>query len=256
MANKSTLEQMLEHLVNDDQQKAEELFHEYVVAKSREIYENLIEAEMQDDEEEEGEDQKVKEADDPFATDDETGDLEDELDSDDDMGDMDDMGDDEEMGEKSEEELFKELDDIVDELQSKFDSMKDGNEDDMDDMDDMDDEQMKDSIEPELATVREYVEKVPAPSNKENVDFATSTVAKANKMGGQAMKFGEEAKEASKGTAGGLEKNKPQDMKSGNVNVPGGKAADTMHKTAGHGAEKKGAAESADNTTSLFRGRR
>ena len=103
MANKSTLEQMLEHLVNDDQQKAEELFHEYVVAKSREIYENLIEAEMQDDEEEEGEDQKVKEADDPFATDDETDDLEDELDSDDDMGDMDDMGDDEEMGEKSEE---------------------------------------------------------------------------------------------------------------------------------------------------------
>jgi hypothetical protein len=260
MANKSTLEQMLEHLVNDDQQKAEELFHEYVVAKSREIYENLIEAEMQDDEEEEGEDQKVKEADDPFATDDETDDLEDELDSDD-MGGMDDMGDDEEMGEKSEEELFKELDDIVDELQSKFDSMKDGDESDdmgdMDDMDDMDDEQMKDRFEPELATVREYVEKVPAPSSKENVDFATSTVAKANKMGGQSMKFGEEAKEASKGTAGGLEKNKPQDMKSGNVNVPGGKAGGAFSKKeSGHGAEKKGSAESADNTTSLFRGRR
>ena len=40
---------MLERLVNDDQAKAEELFHEYVVAKSREIYENLIEAEMADD---------------------------------------------------------------------------------------------------------------------------------------------------------------------------------------------------------------
>ena len=54
----------------------------------------------------------------------------------------------------------------------------------------------------------------------------------------------------------GLVKGKPQDMNTGNINVPGGKAADAMHKTAGHGAEKKGAAESADNTTSLFRGRR
>ena len=42
MADKSLLEQMLERLVNDDQAKAEELFHEYVVGKSREIYENLI----------------------------------------------------------------------------------------------------------------------------------------------------------------------------------------------------------------------
>jgi hypothetical protein len=39
MADKNILEQMLGHLVNDDKQKAEELFHEYVVAKSREIYE-------------------------------------------------------------------------------------------------------------------------------------------------------------------------------------------------------------------------
>ena len=35
MADKSKLEQMLESLVNDDQAKAEELFHEYVVAQSR-----------------------------------------------------------------------------------------------------------------------------------------------------------------------------------------------------------------------------
>ena len=41
MADKK-IEQMLEHLVNDDVTKAEELFHEYVVAKSREIYESLI----------------------------------------------------------------------------------------------------------------------------------------------------------------------------------------------------------------------
>ena len=46
MADKTTLEQMLEHLVNDDAAKAEELFHEYVVSKSREIYEDLIEEEV------------------------------------------------------------------------------------------------------------------------------------------------------------------------------------------------------------------
>ena len=40
MADNKLLQQMLEHLVNDDQAKAEELFHEYVVTKSREIYDD------------------------------------------------------------------------------------------------------------------------------------------------------------------------------------------------------------------------
>jgi hypothetical protein len=52
MADKTTIEQMLEHLVNGEQDKAEELFHEYVVAQSREIYEGLIESEMSEEEEE------------------------------------------------------------------------------------------------------------------------------------------------------------------------------------------------------------
>ena len=37
MADKSLIEQMLERLVNEDQTKAEELFHEYVVAPDAEI---------------------------------------------------------------------------------------------------------------------------------------------------------------------------------------------------------------------------
>ena len=56
MADKNILEQMLEHLVNDEQQKAEELFHEYVVARSREIYEGLIQEDF-DLEEEKDEDE-------------------------------------------------------------------------------------------------------------------------------------------------------------------------------------------------------
>lgn len=51
-------EQLLDYLVNEETEKANELFHEIVVEKSREIYENLI-AEEADEEEE---DESVEEA--------------------------------------------------------------------------------------------------------------------------------------------------------------------------------------------------
>ena len=41
MADQNKFEEMLEKLVNEDRAGAEELFHEIVVEKSREIYENL-----------------------------------------------------------------------------------------------------------------------------------------------------------------------------------------------------------------------
>jgi len=52
-------------------------------------------------------------------------------------------------------------------------------------------------------------------------------------------------------------KGNPQDMKTGNINVPGGKAGGAFsNKEPGHGAEKKGAAEGSTDGQSLFRGRR
>ena len=39
-------QEMLEHLVNEDREKAEEIFHDIVVEKSRKIYENLLADEM------------------------------------------------------------------------------------------------------------------------------------------------------------------------------------------------------------------
>ena len=47
------MEQLLDLLVNEEMEKAHELFHEIVVEKSRDIYENLIaeEAKEEDDEE-------------------------------------------------------------------------------------------------------------------------------------------------------------------------------------------------------------
>ena len=224
MADKNILEQMLGHLVNEDKQKAEELFHEYVVAKSREIYESLIEAEM-------------------------------------------DQGDDE-MAEKDPQELFQDLDAIVDELQAKFDAM---NGDDMgDDMGD--EEEMKDEFD--LDTVREYVEKVPAGHGAEKKGQAEKADGSAgglkfskNDMGGTTAnilsgKNGADGGES--GSAGGkmrgsaLSDTSAKEDNAGNINVPGaknGKAFST--KEPGHGAEKAGAKETADKAAAgLFRGRR
>ena len=48
----SKFEQLIEYVINDEEAKAKELFHDIVVEKSREIYENLMNEEDQDDEEE------------------------------------------------------------------------------------------------------------------------------------------------------------------------------------------------------------
>jgi len=270
MADNKLLQQMLEHLVNDDQAKAEELFHEYVVTASREIYESLIDSEIAEEEEEdEGEENKKDDdLDEEFEDiaiegDDEDPDMMGGDPTDDLEGDLE-MGDDD-MEEKSEEELFQDLDSIVDELQAKFDELK-GSDDmgDMgdDDMGDMGDEKMKDDFD--LATVREYVEKVPAGHGAEKKGQSEKADGSAgglkfskNDMGGASLKFGMEDT-SDKGTTGGLAGNKPKVDNMGNVNVPGAKNGNAFStKEPGHGAEKAGAKETADKSAAgLFRGRR
>ncbi len=41
-------EQLIEYVINDEESKARELFHDIVVEKSREIYENLMAEEAQE----------------------------------------------------------------------------------------------------------------------------------------------------------------------------------------------------------------
>lgn len=57
----SKFEQLIEYVINDDEAKAKELFHDIVVEKSREIYENLMneesEEELDEAAEEEGEEE-------------------------------------------------------------------------------------------------------------------------------------------------------------------------------------------------------
>jgi len=309
MADKTTLEQMLEHLVNDEQGKAEELFHEYVVTKSREIYENLIQEEMKDDEEvdeaskdEDAEDKEVDEASkDEDSEEDKVDEASDEdkddekvdeefeevaVEGDDEEGEMDAMGGDETdelekeiqgdeegaEGEKEPEELFQDLDAIVDELQAKFDEIKgEGDEEGEAEMD-MDAEKEETfapeaSADPEgddeLATMREYVEKVAGGHGAEKKGAADSADNKKsvvdnmkNDMGGTTANIAKGG-EASEKNDGGLSEVTPKDIDSGNVNVPGAKkAADMSAVKGGHGAEKAGAKEHADNKQSIFRGRR
>ena len=284
---------MLERLVNDDQAKAEELFHEYVVAKSREIYENLIEAEIDDEEEPE----------DPNAPVDENfEDVAFEGDEDDIGGPMGDQGDDleselsgedDDLGNKEPGELFQDLSAIVDELQAKFDAQGMGGDDSMGSDDKMGGNPFAKEEDFDLATVREYVEKVSnghgaekkgqgegqfsgtgSQSDKPNVN-TKSTVAGKNDMGGTAGNIAQSKEEAAKyaGAGGGqlsgssLFKGTPKEDNAGNINVPGGKAGNAFSKKEpGHGAEKKGQGEGqfsgkggsagSTETTSLFRGRR
>ena len=81
MADQNKFEQMLEKLVNEDKAGAEELFHEIVVEKSRDIYESLLESDLDDEEVDEATDEEVDETTDEEvdeATDEEVDESDDE----------------------------------------------------------------------------------------------------------------------------------------------------------------------------------
>ena len=174
MADQSKLEQMLEKLVNNDRAGADTLFHEFVIEKSRSIYEKMLEDEAKDlevdeatdeevdettDEEvEECADEEVDESDEDLdeATDEEVEEASDEeveedfdefapeaeMDPTDDMmGDMeaDDEADDE--GDDDMEDRVVDLEDALDDLKAEFEKMMaddDGDDDSDDDAADMD----------------------------------------------------------------------------------------------------------------------
>jgi hypothetical protein len=83
-----------------------------------------------------------------------------------------------------------------------------------------------------------------------------STVASANNMGGTAGNIAQSATAsdpevgAGKKVAGSaLNDQNPKEDSAGNINTPGGKAAKAMKAMPkGHGAEKKGAGETADSS--------
>jgi hypothetical protein len=216
-------EQLIEHIINDETDKARELFHTIVVEKSRDIYENLI------DEQDLGEvgGNQVEDLVDEITIDEQgmTEEEESEEGSEEDAMDAEEMPGEEEQGEAEIEDRVVDLEDALDELKAEFDALMAGEEheehempgmhgdkgaDEMEGMmyqeeqseffeakdEDEEDKEDKEEVDEDAEMVREYVEKVAAPSNKTeggevgkggsaNVNKA-STVAGKNNMGGSA----------------------------------------------------------------------
>ena len=172
-------EKLIEYIINEQEDKARELFHQIVVEKSREIYENLID-ETDFDEEVGGSGNEVEDLINDIEVEKdgipEDQEIEDETTSDmDDMDGMDDMDDTEgeESGEEGLEDRVMDLESALEDLKVEFDKlMADemdepehadmfGSDEAMGDVDgdgdhDMDDHDAEDEM------VREYVEKVAA----------------------------------------------------------------------------------------------
>jgi hypothetical protein len=330
MADLKKFEEMLERLVNEDKEGAEELFHEIVVEKSRDIYESLLESDLDDEEVDEASDEEVDESDDEEvdeASDEEVDESDDEdevnedfdLDefeveadpmampmggdpADDMMGDVEPAGDmdmdmDGDEGEGDVEDRVADLEDALDDLKAEFDKMMAGDEggDDEGDMDmDMDmggdegeedegdeeaeeesvafeaDEEEVDEVakapKSQAEQMREYVEKVVGGHGAETKGKGEdggvnkkSTVAGKNDMGGTASNLNQgdtgDVVEAGKGQLKGnaLSDQVAKEDNAGNVNVPGAKAGKAQSAvSAGHGAEKKGKPEGADNKKSTI----
>ena len=131
-------EQLIEYVINDEEQKARALFHDIVVGKSREIYENLMAEEAEEDLDESQDEDLEEDAMGGDAADDLIDDVEAEEQDDmsmeaegDDMGDEDmgdeDMGDD--MGsEEGLEDRVMDLEDKLDELMAEFEGLMSGDD--------------------------------------------------------------------------------------------------------------------------------
>jgi hypothetical protein len=133
MTNK--FEQLIEYVINDEEAKAKELFHDIVVEKSREIYENLMSEEEEELEEaacdtdmEESVDESMMGGD---ASDDLINDVETEEEgmkmSEEEDEEAEEFGAEEEGGEDLENRVV-DLEDKLDELMAEFESLMGGDE--------------------------------------------------------------------------------------------------------------------------------
>jgi hypothetical protein len=195
--------QLIELLIAEDEEKAQELFHEIVVERSRSIYESLIDEETVDEAEEEVaeeeavEEEAVEESDfDEELGGDAADDMIDDIEADEQGLAVEDDDSDEDI-----EDRVVDLEDALDELKAEFEKIMGGDEEEGPEMDmDMDDEmdmemgdeeadeeeEEMESVEETEEVVREYSEKVNA-KNVEEGDGASGPVAGKNDMGGKAV---------------------------------------------------------------------
>ena len=212
MADRNKFEEMLERLVNEDRAGAEELFHEIVVEKSRDIYESLLEADLEDEEVDETTDEEVDESDDEEVDESEDDaeldedfnldEFEVEADpmadmmggdkADDMMGDME-MGAGDEEGEGDVEDRVEDLEDALEELKAEFEKMMSGDDsEEADDEMDMGDEEADDEMdmgdeEPEeesfQATITPLESKSPMTAGETMREYVEKVTAKMGDNG-------------------------------------------------------------------------
>ena len=293
MTDRAQFEAMLEALINEDQETAKEIFHNIVVGKSREIYEELLESDF-------GQDQGLpalygskEESANPFASKEEEGEEEEDTDSEEDTdGEEDDSeeddseednseegddanfgGDDSEEGEGSVEDRVMDLEDALEDLKAEFEQMLQGEEHEEEENPEIHgepnlahdlsaelgghDEGDLETGHDELDSLMEYVNKVAPPKHGDNGTNTRSSVAGENNMGGTAANIAQSFSTEKGGTEGGLASPKvaANPNAAGNLNVPGGDAGKKAFKKKepGHGAEKAGSKETADNKQSTLR---
>ena len=171
----SKFEQLIEYVINDEEAKAKELFHDIVVEKSREIYENLMdedaaeleEAEELDEESTHDEDDKAEKAGEKVTKDIEYDDKKDKK-MDESMDEM--MSDQDPIdaveaeetglemqegeGDEDLEDRVVDLEDKLDELMAEFEALMGDNGD--KDMDSVDDEMGGDDLEMDDTETAEF----------------------------------------------------------------------------------------------------
>lgn len=221
-------EQLLEYVVNEETEKAQAMFHEIVVAKSREIYENLIVDETDEFGEEFGGDEVEGLVNEIEAE--ETADVSEEEDMGDDMVDSDeddmgdhmddeesDMGDDagEEHGMEDMEDRLVDLEDALSQLKAEFDDLM-SHDAEGEDHEDMGDEVAGDEVAGDEETademdenaIYEYSEHAAKPVLSDSPGNKTSPVAKNAKspVGGEPVKV----KDGSEGNHGHGSKSAPK----------------------------------------------
>jgi len=295
MTDRAQFEAMLEALINENHDEAKAIFHNIVVGKSREIYEELLsedftaeeandaigggapaetsamEGEEDDGEEDAGEEEPADDAEDDSEEDDSEMDMDPEAD--------DEFGGDEEGDAGGMEDRVMDLEDALEDLKAEFEQLMAGEEgEDMGGMDDMGGDMGGDMAgdmsmgdEPdmgggdELAGLMEYVNKVGGQTYNtfgkmgDNGQNTKSIVAGKNDMGGTTANIAKSFSTEKGGTQGGLANPKAGDLTSGLGSIHNRKDSNAgktafKKKEPGHGAEKKGAGEKADNTTSMLNG--
>jgi hypothetical protein len=279
MTDRAQFEAMLEALINEDQEAAKEIFHNIVVGKSREIYEELLaedfsaeeannaigghsknegmeeeeESMEEDSEEEEGEEEESdgEKEENPFGSeDDEEGE---EDGAEDEFG-----GEEDGEGEGDIEDRVMDLEDALEDLKAEFEQLLQGEEHEEENepgihgdgmpMHDIEAD-MHGGMEDEAMPMMEYYKKVSVTHGDNGVNNKSTVDNMKNDMGGTTANIAQSFSTEKGGTTGGLAKNTAGDLTKGmnvhnRVQSNAGKTAFKKQEP-GHGPEKKGKGETA-----------